>query len=273
MWTISSAIAAVAMCRAGSRAQTPVSTCEIAELGISNLIHCFTSTFAILASAAVRWLLTYDHLRLTRTNQTQLRHSLSVVRVDTYNLLPPSHSEHSSRRCGIGTSIPRKAFISATTHCTCHTDGMRVATIGIDLALIGSLIARTGRIAFELATCAKRTEAICINDVAAGLRPVVACGCYVTFVHATGAPDAAFACGALDKLARGGSKRILKWGSRRVRSNKRTVFPQEPQLFTLFWVFTHALPHNDGVGDAHAITRRKHSLGNTVIKMDTYDKW
>ena len=45
----------------------------------------------------------------------------------------------------------------------------------------------------------------------------------------------------------------LDFETHAMRSEKRTLFPQEPQLFALFWVFTHVSPHNDGVGDVHAI--------------------
>ena len=45
------------------------------------------------------------------------------------------------------------------------------------------------------------------------------------------------------------------------------MFPQEPQLFTSFLLFTHVLPHNDDVGDAHAMTTFELRLRNTAIKV------
>jgi hypothetical protein len=142
--------------------------------------------------------------------------------------------------------------IRATTHR--HTDSVGIATISVDLALIGSHVAHTGSIAFALATCAKRTEAriVGIGRVAAAIGHAAG-GCYGAFVWGAGAVDAVFACGALDELVRGQSKGMLKWIPRRMRLNQRTVVPQVPQLLTSFWVFTHVLPHSDGVGDAHAI--------------------
>lgn len=154
-------------------------------------------------------------------------------------------------------------MIRTTTHG--HADGARVATIGVDLALIGSCIALTGRIAFTLTACAKRTEAI-ILIAAAGVG-VAADGSYVAVVYGASAVDAVFACGALDRSVGRRSKRRLKCIPSCMRSNIRTVFPQEPQLFTSFLLFTHVLPHNDGVGDAHAITPCKLRLRKTAIKM------